>query len=154
MRLIFAVVLGLMAPVGALACAKPNGASGLEAAMVTWINDQRTAHGLNRLRPSDKLTAAAQGHACDMATRNYFGHQRAGGPPLGARVKAEGYRVRRVAENIAKVGSPDVARAASVWRNSPAHWQNILSPGLTEIGVATAAGGASTFWVMNIGTQR
>lgn len=122
--------------------------------MIQWINAQRQAHGLNPLRQDAQLAQAAQGHACDMATRGYFGHQRAGGPDLSARVKATGYRFRTAAENIAKVGAPEVLRAATVWRDSAGHWQNILNRQVTEIGVGVAMAGGQVYWVMNVGKPR
>lgn len=152
--LFIALAAAVFLPTAGFSCSKPQGASGLESAMIQWINEQRQAKGLGTLRTSSKLQAAAQGHACDMATRGYFGHQRAGGPDLSARVKAQGYRFRKAAENIAKTSAPDVGRAAGVWRKSSGHWANILKPDVSEIGLATASDGGSTYWVMNIGKSR
>lgn len=155
MRLFIAAIwLVFSIPVAAMACTTPSGASALESDMIQWINQQRQANGLNPLKPSSKLKSAAQGHACDMATRGYFSHQRAGGPDLSGRVKSKGYRFRRVAENIAKSRAADVGSAANIWRKSPPHWSNILKSGVSEIGLGVASDGGSTYWVMNIGLQR
>lgn len=154
MRLIvLAVLLAFSAPTLAVACAKPPGGASLETGMIQWINQQRQANGLNPLKQSSSLSAAAQSHACDMATRNYFAHQRAGGPKLGQRAKANGYRYRVVAENIAYTGRANVAEAAKLWRQSPGHWANILKPQVREIGLAVASGSGKTYWVMNVGAQ-
>jgi uncharacterized protein YkwD len=152
MRLFLAAtLLALSVPMTAVACSKPAQATALESGMVQWINEQRQAIGLSPLKPSHKLKSAAQGHACDMATRGYFGHQRAGGPKLGQRVKANGYRYRHVAENLALSRSPSVAEAARLWHQSPRHWENLLKPGIREIGLAVASRGDDTYWVMNVG---
>lgn len=155
LRIMFAaVVFALMAPV-AFACSQPAGAAGLEQGMIAWINQQRAAKGLNTLSGSGALEAAATSHACDMAVRGYFAHQRAGGPDLGARLKSNGFRFRTAAENIAKTRAADVSSAAVIWRDSSAHWANILKPDVTQIGLGTALGSdGRTYWVMNVGRSR
>lgn len=155
MRIAFvAAVVALCLPFTAFACTQPSGASALESGMIQWINQQRQANGLNTLTPSSKLGDAATGHACDMATRGYFAHRRAGGPDLGARIKGSGYRFRQAAENIAKSRNQGVEAAATIWRNSPGHWANILKPGVRDIGIGVATAGGSTYWVMNIGRSK
>lgn len=153
MRLFVAAALvALHLPVVALACTKPPAVVSLETTMIKWINQQRQSHGLAPLRPSSKLKRAAEQHACDMARHGYFAHQRAGGPKLGDRVKAKGYRYRHVAENLALSRRPDVAEAASLWRQSNPHWRNMLKPNISEIGLAVASRGNDTYWVMNVGS--
>ncbi len=155
-RVLFITLAIVLLPVGsALACAQPAGVQSLQSGLIGWINQQRMAQGLNRLAVSGKLAATAQGHACDMAERGYFGHQRAGGPGLGARLKARGFRYRTAAENIAKTRAMDLSAPAGVWQASPAHWANILKRDVTEIGMGIAIGGdGRTYWVMNIGRAR
>ncbi|MFN3722935.1 MAG: CAP domain-containing protein [Paracoccaceae bacterium] len=150
---ILAALIAVFTPTLAAACAKPSGAASLEAGMIQWINQQRQANGLSPLRQSSKLTSAAQSHACDMAGRNFFAHQRAGGPKLGDRAKANGYRFRHIAENIAFTRTPSVAQAAGMWRKSPPHWAAILKPEVKEIGLAVASGSGNIYWVMNVGAQ-
>jgi uncharacterized protein YkwD len=138
----------------ASACSQPQGASALKSQMIEWINSERRANGLPALRQEGRLAAAAQGHACDMAVRGYFSHQRSGGPNLSARLKGQGYRLRTAAENIAKVGSAEVSRAANVWRKSDGHYQNILNRSVTDIGMGVAVSGGQVYWVMNVGRAR
>jgi len=156
LRILLAILLIGLAPFGsAMACTQPGGAKGLKSGMIGWINQERAANGLNRLAPSGQLAAAAQGHACDMADRGYFSHQRVGGPDLSARVKAEGYRFRTAAENIAKTRATQVSSVVAIWQQSAAHWDNILNSKVTEIGLGIATGGdGRTYWVMNIGRSR
>lgn len=146
--------LCLVAAPMAQACSQPSNAAALESQMIGWINAQRKAKGLNTLSKNAKLAGAAQGHACDMAERGYFSHQRAGGPDLGQRLKSKGYRYRAAAENIAKVRSGEVERAAGVWRNSSGHWANILKPGVSDIGMGLAMAGGQYYWVMNVGKSK
>jgi uncharacterized protein YkwD len=155
LRVLLGTIVFMLAMGTAHACTKPANASGLGGEMIQWINQQRQANGLGALSQSSKLAAAAQGHACDMADRGYFDHRRpGGGPTLGARVKAKGYRFSTISENIAKTGSTDVARAAKIWRNSSAHWANILRRDVKEIGMGLAIRDGQTYWVMNVGRSR
>ena len=138
----------------ALACTKPKQASAMETEMIGWINAQRKARGLAVLSKNGSLSKAAQQHACDMADRGYFAHQRAGGPDMGQRIKSNGYRYRSAAENIAKMGSPDVNKAAMIWKNSSGHWSNILKTNVRDIGIGLAVAGGKYYWVMNVGRSK
>ncbi len=151
---LLAVTFAVAAQSAAFACSQPAGAAQLENAMVAWINDQRQANGLPALKKSSKLAASAQGHACDMAERGFFAHQRAGGPDLAARLRQEGYRYRAAVENIAKVRPGSVGNAAELWRNSSGHWRNILNAKVTEVGIGIASAGGRDFWVMNAGRSK
>jgi uncharacterized protein YkwD len=145
-----ALALALTLPASAaLACAKPGNAAALEQQMIDWVNAQRMAHGRAPLAPSGKLQASAQAHACDMAQHNYFGHQRAGGPDLSRRLRAQGFAFRHAVENIAKTGTADPDRTGKIWRDSAGHWRNLLDGKVTQIGLAVASGGGKTYWVMD-----
>lgn len=152
--LLAAAVLALTLPATAMACSQPSGAAALEQGVVQWVNQERQARGLQPLRPSGNLNAAAQQHACDMATRDYFSHRRAGGPSMGDRAKANGYRFRKIVENLAYSRNASVTSAAGIWRNSPPHWANILSPEMRDIGVSVTTGGGKVYWVMKAAVSR
>ncbi|NEX46744.1 CAP domain-containing protein [Pseudotabrizicola algicola] len=155
MRIILAaVLLAASLPATGMACSKPSGAAGLERGLVQWINQERQARGLAALRPSDKLAAAAQQHGCDMATRGYFAHRRDGGPSMGDRARANGYAFRKMVENLAHSRNASVDSAAGIWRNSPQHWANILSPEMRDIGVSVTTGGGRIYWVMKAAQAR
>lgn len=149
MRMSFvAVILGLALAGGpALACQKPGGASGIEAALIDWINAERGKKGLSRLKANGKLDGAAQDHACDMAAAGKMAHQVPGGPSFQSRVKGAGYRMRTAVENIAKSRSGSADAAAAIWRDSSAHWANILNPKLRDIGIGVATDGSSVYYV-------
>ncbi|MFN4153780.1 MAG: CAP domain-containing protein [Paracoccaceae bacterium] len=153
-HLLAAALIALALPKTAMACAKPSGAAALEQGVVRWINQERQARGLHALRPSAALAAAARQHGCDMAGRGFFAHQRAGGPTMGQRAKANGYNFRRVAENLAYSRTAAVETAAGIWRNSPPHWANVLDPKVNDVGVSVTMGNGRIYWVMNIGRQK
>lgn len=136
-------------------CAQPAGSGQAERELLGWVNGERKARGLPPFRRSSDLDRAAGSHACDMATRNYFAHSRPGGPKLAARVKGAGYPMYRSGENLAWTRTLEVATTASIWRNSPSHWQTVIDPGLTEIGLAVAGSeGGRIYWVMDVAAPR
>ena len=154
--LVLAAALCVAAPLGASAsCAQPEGADALRAGLLDWINTQRAELGLAGFQHNSALSKAASGHACDMAARGYFSHQRPGGPDLKARLKAVGYGLRKAGENIAYSRQAKVSSAAEIWRNSPPHWQTIISPDYKDIGIAVAVSDEGrVYWVMDVGKSR
>jgi uncharacterized protein YkwD len=151
--LALAAMLCVASPLGAGAsCAQPEEAGTLQAGLLEWINAQRSEHGLAGLQPNRALSNAAMAHACDMAVRGYFSHQRPGGPDLKARLKTVGYGLRKAGENIAYSRQAKVSSAAEIWRNSPPHWKTIISPDYKDIGIAIAVSDEGrVYWVMDVG---
>jgi len=148
-----ASVLAMALAGPAMACDAPDGAAGLRDGMIEWINGARRDEGLPALRPARALQKAAEGHACDMAERNFFAHDAPGGPSFTGRLKAAGYTYRAANENIAYTPQPSVAVASKMWQGSSEHWANILDPGMRSIGLGIAQGNGRTYWVMNTGRE-
>ena len=122
------------------------------------VNKARTAAGLRGLTWSRSLGRAATRHARDMTRRGYFAHQRAGGPSLGRRVRAAGFRGRNVGEAIA-FGCGSLATPASIvraWLGSPGH-RAILLSGRSRVGIgisgrpAVPCGGRGSTYVLDAG---
>ncbi len=151
-RLILAAALFLMpAAAQAAPCAAPDEARTLAAEVVAWVNAERAARGLPAYRRNPKLDRAAAFQACDMARYGYFDHARPGGPRLGERIKATGYRLKAGNENLAFSRQQAASSAATIWRNSPPHWAAVLDPTLKEIGVSVAFDQQGrVLWVMNV----
>ena len=110
-------------------------------ATLCLLNQQRTQHGLHKLRANPRLSLASQRHSNDMAHRKYFEH----GNFVG-RIKASRYLQGSgswsVGENIAW-GSGDLATPAEIvkaWMNSPPHRHNILHGQFKEIGLGVTRG--------------
>ena len=107
---------------------------------------------------NDKLTAAADGHALDMATKNYFSHDSQDGRSFSTRITNAGYTWSAVGENIA-AGQGTVEAVMTSWRNSAGHCANLMSASFVDVGVACrpAASSANTYskyWVMDLGKAR
>ena len=108
------------------------------------LNAQRARRGLAPVSRSKKLTAAAAGHANNMATRGFFSHTSPNGRSVGHRVGRQGYDYCVVNENLS-YGRRNLANVINAWMSSPGHRRNILNPKVTEFGVAQAPGG---YWVL------
>lgn len=125
--------------------APPN--TTLQDQVVTLTNAARQDAGCAPLRVEVGLTAAAQGHAQDMAARDYFSHTTPEGVPFDQRIRNAGYG-RPGAENIAQ-GSRTAEGVMDLWMESPGHRANILNCELTAIGVGLDQDGF--YWVQNFG---
>lgn len=102
------------------------------------------------------LERAAQGHAADMAARNYFSHTSQDGRTFAQRITNAGYVWRTVAENIA-AGHATPEAVVAGWLGSAGHCRNLMNPSFREIGVGYAYNAGSTYrhyWVQNFGAAR
>lgn len=127
-----------------------------EAAFCRTINEYRAANGLGPLMVSEKLTAAADWYATDMATQNYFkaDHTDSEGRTVKERIVDFGYTYSTAyGENIA-AGRATASGVFDQWRNSAVHNANILNGNFKVIGIARATDTASTYdhyWVTDFG---
>lgn len=100
-----------------------------------------------------QLTQAAQAHATDMATRNYFSHTSLDGRTVAQRITATGYAWRAIGENIA-AGQTTPEQVVAGWLQSEGHCRNIMNPAYKELGVGYAQGGSyRTYWVQDFGAR-
>jgi hypothetical protein len=113
-----------------------------EAAIVEMTNAFRKANALQEVAPNAALAAAARAFAQYLAGTGKFGHQADGREPH-QRTAAQGYRHCLVAENLAwsldsrGFQTRQLAREiVEGWKGSPGHRENLLLPGVTEIGIA------------------
>ncbi len=105
------------------------------------------------LTVQSQLTSAAQGHAADMATNNYFSHTAPNGADPIARMTAAGYHGTAWGENIA-AGQTSVAEVMTAWWNSPGHCENFMAGFLSQVGFGLAQNPSSTYgnyWVADMG---
>lgn len=101
----------------------------------------------------EKLQIAAQRHAQDMATNNYFSHEGQDGSSFSSRSTAAGYTGFPSGENIA-AGNGTPEATMEQWMNSPGHCRNIMSGGSNEIGVGHGLGGQyGHYWVQKFGRR-
>ncbi len=118
--------------------------------IVKLVNSQRSKAGCKKVTLDSKLTAAAAGHARDMAANNFFSHTGTDGSTFAARIKAAGYAAPK-SENIA-AGQSSGSAVMSAWMKSADHRANILDCSATQMGAASAKGGTyGTYWVQDFG---
>lgn len=134
----------------------PAAAQGLKEdtlQVLALVNSERTRAGLAALKSNDSLTAAAQGHAQDMAVNGYFSHTSLDGRTLGDRIRQAGYSYRAAGENIAW-GQRTPSEVVSGWMASPGHRRNILNPNFRELGIGLARDTDGVpYWVQNFGSR-
>lgn len=143
---------------GAAATASSASPSTLRAAMLCVVNRKRAAYGLAPLRLDRRIQKAAGRHARDMRRRNYFAHQRPGGPSLLTRLRRAGWRGHAWGENIAYgCGSSGTPRGTvKMWLNSPPHRSLMLASSYRQGGVGVARGapcGRGAMWVLDVGRK-
>lgn len=135
-----------------------SGARARRIAVGCLVNKARTRAGLRGFGWNRALGRAAARHARDMARRGYFAHQRSGGPSTARRVRAAGFRGRRVGEAIAygcgALGTP--LAVVRMWLASPPH-RAILLSSRSRVGVGVAGrpavrcGGRGATYVLDAG---
>jgi uncharacterized protein YkwD len=126
-----------------------------ELEVLKLVNDYRKANGLGALKLTQTLGAASEHHSKSMADYGYFDHFL-----IPENIKwstnmvnyGYDYNTWR-GENIA-AGSTTAARTFTLWKESPAHNKNMLSPNYKAIGVGhyySANSKALHYWTTDFG---
>jgi uncharacterized protein YkwD len=110
--------------------------SGYANQIASLINLERANAGLPSLTVNSLLTAAAQGHAGDMACNSNISHTGSNGSSVYGRVAASGYSSSYLEEIIYGGGGPQAA--ITWWMSDQIHRDAILSAKSTEMGVGYA----------------
>ncbi|MEM7304512.1 MAG: CAP domain-containing protein [Pseudomonadota bacterium] len=99
---------------------------------------------------NSQLYSAAQIHSEDMSIYDQIDHQVARNSTLRSRMDDSGYAWERFSENVSGgLNSPE--QAIDDWMASSGHCENIMNPSYSEIGMACAVNGASsyrTYWTL------
>jgi uncharacterized protein YkwD len=130
------------------ATAKPKPARGPVGAVVAATNAERKDAGCDPVTLDSRLSAAAQGHAADMAANDYFSHTDQDGGDSSDRMHDAGFGGSRTGENIA-YGQETGAEVVATWMGSSGHRHNILNCAYDRIGVGYDARG--DYWVQDFG---
>ncbi len=107
------------------------------ANLLTNTNAARLQKHENTLSLNDKLNAAAQAKANDMATRNYWSHVTPDGQQPWVFVTEKDYDYQALAENLA-TGFNNSSSTVKGWLASPEHKKNMLNKDYSEVGFGTA----------------
>ncbi|WP_052731248.1 CAP domain-containing protein [Spirosoma radiotolerans] len=111
---------------------------GEKEAILVATNQQRVRKGLPALTQDAKLMQAAQQYAELMAAKDQMSHT-LNGLTLVDKAKRVGYSFRQLSENIALNTRLD-GRFVVIdqWMESKGHRKNILTSGITDIGIGIA----------------
>lgn len=112
------------------------------------LHDGTTWHAPSGLLTWDeRLAAAAQEHAVNMANRGYIDHVDHYGRSPFMRITDHGYVFQRAAENIS-AGKERPEDVVAWWLESPGHRANLLHPDFvhTGVGLATAHDPYRYYW--------
>lgn len=127
--------------------ASPDARLDVQAA-AAMISQYRQNSGLGSVEVEPALMKLAEMQAEAMARANELDHDvRA---PLMRRLDAAGYRAIGAVENVS-AGYHTLAEAFSGWRDSPPHRANMLSRGVTRLGIAASYAPYSkykVFWTL------
>jgi hypothetical protein len=111
----------------------------IPSVLSSLINKERGQFNLPPLKVNEKLNAAAQAKADDMAKNSYFAHTSPEGKTPWFWLGQAGYTYKYAGENLA-INFTDAHDVTTAWMNSPAHRANILKANYTEVGTGVAAG--------------
>lgn len=123
-----------------------------ENSIFCLLNKERTKRGLKRLHLNQNLGTSSRFQSRDMEKRNYFEHERRGGPTLTQRIRRTGYldnvSAWSIGENIAW-GTSEFATPKSLvnaWMHSTGHRRNILRKAFKDVGVGLVMGAPEKEW--------
>ena len=126
----------------------------LEAQVLTLINAERAALGLNALLLDLGLDQAAEAHSLDMATHSCFSHDSCNGTLWSTRIKGY-YNENTALGEIIGAGYATAEAVVAGWMNSPGHKANILDASFKVAGVGLVNGvvgsAYQTYWTVDFG---
>ncbi len=110
-----------------------------ERAMFERLNRDRKAQGLSALSFDARLSEIARHHSADMRDHGFFEHESPTSGRLEDRLDAAGYLFLTARENLSE--APDVERSQDGLLASPHHYENIMAPDVTHVGIGIVEGG-------------
>lgn len=124
----------------------PSPTDNLNQRLFELTNARRTAAGLQPLVPDAALSAAARGHSEDMLRRRFFDHVNPDRETPQDRVKRNadqpapgvGENIWMWSGGIVPSGDALARQAIAEWMASPAHRDNLLRAGYTQLGIGAA----------------
>lgn len=102
------------------------------------INSYRKDGGLEPLVLDDKLITVACARAEELAWSGRFSHYRPNGKYFSSILRDAGITKGSAGENIGR-GYDSAEDVCEAWKNSETHYENIMNPEFTRIGIGVAA---------------
>lgn len=115
-------------------------------AVLSYTNKYRKEAGVPNLKLDENLSTAACMRAVEMAYSGNLSHTRPDGTSCFSILSEVGASYGTVGENIAK-GQENAKAATGWWRNSPGHYQNMISKDFKKMGVGVFKYNGTYYWV-------
>lgn len=115
------------------------------------INNLRASLGLPGYTLNPALNAAAQSQAQWMAETGSISHNRPDGSSPRSRAISAGYTTTDVSENIYGGSNASVGVAWTFWVNSPVHYNGLVNPRYSDVGIGVASGSIGRAYVLVFG---
>lgn len=130
---------------------KVEAQSGPALEILQLVNQFRVNNGLPAFQVNQALVSAAQNQANYMAEFTVFSsHTGYGGSSPQTRADAAGYG-GFVVENIVGGTGMSAQQGLTWWRNSPVHYNTLVTSRYTQAGTAFATNGTENFFVLVVG---
>ncbi|KAJ2313900.1 hypothetical protein IWW51_006054, partial [Coemansia sp. RSA 2702] len=121
----------------------------IERKVLCLVNKERRRVGLNSLTIHPAMTKAAREHSKYQASIKSMTHNDPSYGQLNARLKSAGFSFATAAENIAEAPAATAEDVFNMWMGDSGHYQNIVSPKSTYMGLACING----FWTQEFGSE-
>lgn len=126
----------------------PFASATVEDQCVEAINSYRKENGVEPFNRNSALDAAAKiqaEHECNIGECTHDGP--AGNESFTDRIANSNYNQSTGAENVAQGNGEDANQAFEMWKDSPGHNANMLSPDYADTGMACClAGDGNSYW--------
>lgn len=117
--------------------------------MLCLVNQERRRLGLKPLSLNPAVTHAAYQHSLYQSRMQQMTHNDPQNGSLGSRLKHNGLYFGAAAENIAVAPHASAQEVFNMWMNDPPHYQNIVNPQVTYMGLACVNG----YWTQDFGSS-
>ena len=112
------------------------------------VNEIRAQAGVDPLTLDLALCKAASMRALEMDYNNEMSHTRPSGEACWSVLQFYGISYSACGENVA-AGQPSAAAVVNAWKNSKGHYENMVNPAYTKLGVGyskTGVGNYGHYW--------
>ncbi|KAJ1729832.1 hypothetical protein LPJ61_003331 [Coemansia biformis] len=117
--------------------------------MLCLVNGERRNRGLNPVSIHPTLMRVAYEHSQYQAKTRQMTHANPEYGSVGQRMSRNGFKMKAAAENIAALPGATTKEIFDMWCGEPAHYQNILDPSATYMGIANING----YWTQDFGSS-
>lgn len=128
----------------------------LESDFFNLLNQERQSLNVSVLSNNPQLKNAAYLHSKDMGEKHYFSHTSLDGRTFVNRIVAANYTdFRSLGENIGyHTGLAEANKIFNMWKNSPGHYKNMISPNFADAGLGVYYAGNSMYYTLDLGRKK